>query len=481
VRKSKKANRRPAKIPTPLDFFIRNEEEDEPSFNIGAMLGTRTVDGDVGIEVEVEGNKFPKEDAPQIPKVWRYTHDGSLRGHDNAEYVLRAPIKFDQVDKAVDDLWKMFTDYGSVLDDSNRTSVHVHLNAQGWHLDRLTAFLALYFSVEELLTQWCGDHRVGNLFCLRSKDATSIVSQIRDFIRSDGELVPSQGMHYAGLNCHALTKYGSVEIRSLRGATEADTIKTWVSVLRRLYDLSGDYPDPRAVVEGFSGAGPLDYLNSILLDIFKKLLVISYRRAFKTRRCVDFQYVRTVLVFVPDHVNSSEVNVQCSESVFSSLQHTCRWVDTFTSVHKTVGVVTYLPVRIRVFEPALLLLHTNHLEVVAPATYVDTVLVLLLYVLGVERSSNKVTTYVSNNNTSATVSLKRLPANHRKGVVRYVVSVGPVLRREPCVPQLVEEQQFVCCLFKFYSVVVDGRTARFGAVTPVDNEVVTTGNEAAAL
>tara|TARA_Y100001956_G_C4129734_1_gene193066 strand:- start:1898 stop:3016 length:1119 start_codon:yes stop_codon:yes gene_type:complete len=264
VRKSKKANRRPAKIPTPLDFFIRNEEDDEPSFNIGAMLGTRTVDGDVGIEVEVEGNKFPKEDAPQIPKVWRYTHDGSLRGHDNAEYVLRAPIKFDQVDKAVDDLWKMFADYGSVLDDSNRTSVHVHLNAQGWHLNRLTAFLALYFSVEELLTQWCGDHRVGNLFCLRSKDATSIVSQIRDFIRSDGELVPSQGMHYAGLNCHALTKYGSVEIRSLRGATEADTIKTWVSVLRRLYDLSGDYPDPRAVVEGFSGAGPLDYLNSIL-------------------------------------------------------------------------------------------------------------------------------------------------------------------------------------------------------------------------
>ena len=157
----------------------------------------------------------------------------------------------------------MFEKYGTKLDDSNRTSVHVHLNAQGWHLNQLS-FLALYFSVEEILTQWCGDHRVGNLFCLRSKDATAIVAQIRDFIASDGARHPSQGMHYAGLNCHSLTKHGSVEIRSLRGVTEPQTIKTWVGILQRMYEMSADYKDPRLVIEGFSGSGPLDYLSSIL-------------------------------------------------------------------------------------------------------------------------------------------------------------------------------------------------------------------------
>ncbi|QDP50571.1 MAG: putative amidoligase enzyme [Prokaryotic dsDNA virus sp.] len=260
-----------SRVPIPSDFFKRSAEKDEPSYNIGAMMGHRTTKGDVGLEIEVEGNKFPKgspygteKDEKLIPKQWKYTPDGSLRGQDNAEYILARPIKFSEVDKALDDLWKMFKDYGSKLDDSNRTSVHVHLNAQGWHLNRLTSFLALYFSVEELLTEWCGEHRVGNLFCLRSKDATNIVAQIRDFIASDGKDLPSQGMHYAGLNCHSLTKFGSIEVRSLRGATDPETIKTWVSILQRIYEISGDYTDPRLVVEGFSGAGPLDYLNTVL-------------------------------------------------------------------------------------------------------------------------------------------------------------------------------------------------------------------------
>ena len=262
-----------AKPPTPSDFFRRRPAKDNPSYNIGAIMGQRTTKGDVGIEVEVEGDKFPKtrkggwhEDVASdlIPKQWAYVRDGSLRGQDNAEYIFANPLKFSEVDKAVDDLWSMFEKYGTKLDDSNRTSVHVHLNAQGWHLNRLTSFLALYFSVEEILTQWCGDHRVGNLFCLRSKDATAIVAQIRDFIASDGARHPSQGMHYAGLNCHSLTKHGSVEIRSLRGVTEPETIKTWVGILQRMYEMSADYKDPRLVIEGFSGSGPLDYLSNIL-------------------------------------------------------------------------------------------------------------------------------------------------------------------------------------------------------------------------
>lgn len=229
--------------------------------NIAALLGKRVVKGDVGIEIEVEGNKFKKEG---LPVGWTYHKDGSLRGVDNAEYVLGKPIAFDKVKPMIESLWQMFQDYGSILDDSHRTSVHVHLNMQKFHLNRLAAFLAMYFSVEEILTQWCGEHRVGNLFCLRAKDATAIVSSLKRFIVSDGNAEIRDNMHYAGLNAQALHKFGSIEVRTLRGVSDPKTILDWVAILERIYKMSADFKDPRDVMAGFSGDGPMNYLKMVL-------------------------------------------------------------------------------------------------------------------------------------------------------------------------------------------------------------------------
>lgn len=252
--------------------FLREKEAKIPGFSLVHILGRVPVDGDIGIEIEVEGNKFPKgNDSPHgsvspelIPKEWVYHHDGSLRGMDNAEYVLKKPLKFEQVPGAIKNLWEMFDKFGSKLDESNRTSVHVHLNAQEFHLNRLTAFAALYFSVEEVLTAWCGDHRVGNLFCLRAKDAPAIVSQLKNFIQQNGQVGISNGLHYGGLNPQALLKFGSIEIRSLRGVTDPDTILTWVAILERMYKMSEDFPDPRLICSHFSGHGAMAYLEMIL-------------------------------------------------------------------------------------------------------------------------------------------------------------------------------------------------------------------------
>src|SRR3546814_20262017 len=77
-------------------------------------------------------------------------------------------------------------------------------------------------------------------------------------------------MHYAGLNAGALTKFGSVEIRSLRGVNDKQIIEDWVSVLERLYNLSAEFPDPRAIPEGFSGNGPLAFLENLLGDKYHR-------------------------------------------------------------------------------------------------------------------------------------------------------------------------------------------------------------------
>lgn len=229
------------------------------------QMGLRPVKGDVGLEIECEGNKFPK-DSPT--EGWKYVHDGSLRGQDNAEYVLKTPVRFTEVPEYVNSLFKALDDYGTVLDFSNRTSVHVHLNVQDFHLDRLCAFTSLYFCLEEILTEWCGEHRVGNLFCLRAIDAPATVFQLKRFFQADGVWSISDRLHYAGLNIHALQKFGSIEIRTLRGVTDPDTVIKWVSILQRLYELSDTYTDPRQVVDGFSGNGPEAFLKNILGDLY---------------------------------------------------------------------------------------------------------------------------------------------------------------------------------------------------------------------
>lgn len=228
---------------------------------IGLLLKRRQTKGTVGLEIECEGNKFKKEG---VVAPWRYHQDNSLRGQDNAEYVLAKPVAFSKVPDALDKLWSMFAAYGTVLSDSNRTSVHVHLNVQEWYLNRLTSFLAMYFCVEELLTAWCGEHRIGNLFCLRAKDAPAIITQLRKFVSNDGRWQIGDNYHYAGLNAQALFKFGSLEIRTLRGPTDKQVILDWVAMLERLYNLSAEYEDPRDICGLFSAEGPLNFLSALL-------------------------------------------------------------------------------------------------------------------------------------------------------------------------------------------------------------------------
>jgi hypothetical protein len=267
--------------------FIRKAiRDDQKGLTIKDIFGARAYNGEVGLEIEVEGNAFPKYEEkfdeygdvierhrdPNIPDQWDYTHDGSLRGEDNAEYILAGPTMFDEVPEAIDDLWQMFEDFGSVLDDSNRTSIHVHLNVQDWHLDRLCSFVAMYLIVEDVFTHWCGDHRVGNLFCLRAKDAPGIVSRLSQLFQHENGFAINGGMHYSGLNAHALKKLGSIEVRTMRGVKDPELIKTWVGVLERLYHLSGDVKDPRDVVSGFSGRPRADFLSDLLGPFTSQIL-----------------------------------------------------------------------------------------------------------------------------------------------------------------------------------------------------------------
>jgi hypothetical protein len=207
------------------EVFVSRSANIAPGFDVAVALGqsSKLKKGEIGIEIEVEGTNVPKE----VPKPWLYKEDHSLRGEENGEYVLDDPVMFSEVPKTLDKLWTTFGKAKTKFDDSNRTSVHIHLNCQKFHFNRLTSFMALYFALEEVLTEWCGEHRVGNLFCLRSRDAEAIITHIKRFICSDGLYELPNDLHYAGLNANALHKYGSLEIRTLQGCSDPNVIQTW--------------------------------------------------------------------------------------------------------------------------------------------------------------------------------------------------------------------------------------------------------------
>lgn len=285
-------------------FVKKHQQQKEDDLTIAAFRGVRTKTGHVGLEVEVESNRpnvFPK-DPGTLASYWNYHRDNSLRGADNGEYVLERPINFDKVDGALDALWKLFRDANAEIAESNRTSVHVHLNVLPFYQNRLVSLAALWFIFEEVLSMWCGDHRVGNLFAIRAKDGQAVVTQLKKWIEAKGNYkLNENSMHYAAFNSASIQALGSVEVRTLRGATEPEVIKQWVRILKCLYDASDRFADPRTIVETFSYDGPTNFFHSIFGELAEPIRnnVELNEEQFQTSLYEGIRYAQD-LVFARD-------------------------------------------------------------------------------------------------------------------------------------------------------------------------------------
>lgn len=228
-----------------------------------ALLGA--VNGEVGIEVEVEGNNLPQRIG--AGGIWKATKDNSLRG-ESMEYIFNGPKPRDVVDKYVDALFKVFEGTGAVLNESHRTSVHVHLNVSDLRVYDVCNIFTLYSIIEDFLIPFCGPQRKGNLFCLRMKDAQYVIDKFKkmllcgSFYRLAGD-----DIRYAGLNLDACRKYGSVEFRAMRGLTTPGPIKQWVSILLEIKDAAvNNFRSPREMVEQVSMLGAEGFLRSVFSE-----------------------------------------------------------------------------------------------------------------------------------------------------------------------------------------------------------------------
>ena len=221
-----------------------------------------------GIEVELEGKNFVNP--PDIVKLyWNGTKDGSLRvkapGDCALEYVTRYPFNMITTEKAITSLFGYLTSPGVKVYDSYRTSIHVHVNFAMESFRTIYNMMTISLILDELLVSQNGEHRIGNNFCLRAKDA---LGQVQSLIHSIGNGhnffdVPGND-RYSSINFASLMKFGSIEFRSLECTTHEGRLLHWIGTLSEMKKAAKRYNNPVEIIQQFSMLGPKQFLVGIL-------------------------------------------------------------------------------------------------------------------------------------------------------------------------------------------------------------------------
>ena len=229
-------------------------------------FGTGKTKGDIGIEIETEGRKVDRA----MPMGWRAERDGSLRGN-SVEFVLKKPVSLCDVHKYVTAVNVALRAVDAEPEDTGRAGVHVHLNMQEYTITQAINVVTAYMIFEDILTDFCGEHRVGNLFCLRLRDADGLLFSLREKIVSKMLLgLDNNRNRYAAINIESLAKFGSLEFRAMRSTVDADEISNWAGLLTAIKDWAVQFKDPRDIVFRFSEDGPYN----VFYDVFQQYAVL---------------------------------------------------------------------------------------------------------------------------------------------------------------------------------------------------------------
>ncbi len=215
--------------------------------------------GDVGIEVEVEGKNIPP-----VPYGWKGVGDGSLQG-ECIEFVTTSKLTSLQISKAITRLKNAFKNNKGVINRSVRAGVHVHINVQDMTHTQVVTFATLYYILEDLLVQWCGETRVGNLFCLRTRDAQGLHPYLKTAIDAHSfESLYTDQIRYGALNWKPITKLGSLEFRALSTPPNLSKVAVWAKMLLQLRTASLKYKHPQDIIGEFSLSTREDFIKDHL-------------------------------------------------------------------------------------------------------------------------------------------------------------------------------------------------------------------------
>ena len=235
----------------------------------------KNIRGEIGIEIEMEGKGFIMEDVDS----WYSRSDGSLRGNekDKREYVLIRPCKREDTLERLSSLAIDLKEYGSVINPSYRTGVHIHTNVRDMTFNQVFTYIFSYYMFEDALMEFAGKDRIGNLFCLRARDAEGIGELLGNAITQKNlTILWSDNIRYSSMNLKSIKQYGSVEFRGLPFNGDFHQIETWIQLLLKVKDFSLTIENPQQLVAHLSKTGGETLARDVFGDLFPVLPKVQW-------------------------------------------------------------------------------------------------------------------------------------------------------------------------------------------------------------
>jgi hypothetical protein len=229
------------------------------------------------VGLEFENETLEEFVMPEIPG-WNNHEEHSLR-HFGFEYVLRSPRGIDKLKKPVglyfESMKSALGDLSHMLN-SRRTSTHVHFDVGLLNPIEVINISLVYWLIEPLLMEFCGEVRKGNHFCLSAKDTLANINNLRKNIERGNiwdSFTFSNEYRYASLNLASVYKFGSLEYRLMRGLSEEETLWTWINILEAVRKYGLTLKSPRDLYLKFLKKIPAgDFARQVLgSELYSKL------------------------------------------------------------------------------------------------------------------------------------------------------------------------------------------------------------------
>lgn len=229
-------------------------------------------DGDIGLEFEVETlheiesfNTFH----------WGCKPENSLRN--GAEWVLLRPAPITKIPDVITEWFYYSKEEGiKPVNNSLRTSIHVHINIGSYTLRQIYTILTAYYLLEDILIHYAGPTRKGNLFCLGISAADNPIKLLVDNLINQRHFLhfDKDTYKYAALNLPAILSFGSLEFRMMRGDySNPNMIIEWVQQLHQMCKCAAAMKDPKDVLFRYKGSSPFQFLNLFFSEPFAHKLI----------------------------------------------------------------------------------------------------------------------------------------------------------------------------------------------------------------
>lgn len=225
-------------------------------------LGVGTVEGDVGLEIEVEGNV-----GPISAGRWHSVADGSLRG--GVEYITRGALPVGEVKNRVEFLRKKLNGQEVF---SFRCSLHVHVNMLEKTTQQILNTIYLMYLMEPVFFKNSGEQRNANRFCLGISHAESQLATFEEVLRSQNENTVLERFRFYNENSHkysatnlcSLRRLGTIEIRTMEGTVDPQRVADWCKFLVNIREFASSKNNFREIAEAVFETSPEHFINTVL-------------------------------------------------------------------------------------------------------------------------------------------------------------------------------------------------------------------------